>query len=139
LMSADAILGVGLLAKDDELGKVADLYFDDWKWTVRYIVVDTGAWLPGRQVLISPVEVGRPDWEGKVLPIALTREQIEKSPPVSDDLPVSRRKEAEMARYYQWLPYWAPMGMPAPAMADMLSEAGEGEGQGGDRRSVPAS
>ncbi|MGH7317879.1 MAG: PRC-barrel domain-containing protein, partial [Candidatus Rokuibacteriota bacterium] len=49
--------GLSIEASDGDIGSVKDLYFDDLMWTVRYLVVDTGAWLPGRQVLISPMSV----------------------------------------------------------------------------------
>ena len=41
-------------ATDGNFGSLADIYFDDVHWQVRYFVVDTGIWLPGRLVLISP-------------------------------------------------------------------------------------
>ena len=41
-------------AIDGHIGGVHDLLFDDQRWTVRYLVVDLGSWLPGRKVLISP-------------------------------------------------------------------------------------
>src|SRR5690606_19431095 len=80
LFTAKKIEGFSLLAADGEIGKVKDLYFDDHQWRVRYVVVDTGGWLSGRRVLISPVSVGTPDWEEKTLPVNLTREQVESSP-----------------------------------------------------------
>ena len=65
---------------DGEIGHVKDFYFDDQNWAVRYLIVDTGAWLPGRQVLISPHSLGRLDQVDKVLLAKLTRKQIEDSP-----------------------------------------------------------
>jgi hypothetical protein len=37
--------------------------FEELTWTVRSLVVDTGTWLPGRQVLIAPISLGVVDWE----------------------------------------------------------------------------
>ena len=54
LRPVKSILNYKILATDGEIGSVQDLYFDDHSWTIRYLVVDTGTWLPGRQVLISP-------------------------------------------------------------------------------------
>jgi len=54
LRTAGELKGVTIQATDGDIGSVQDLYFDDHSWTVRYLVVDTGTWLPGRQVLISP-------------------------------------------------------------------------------------
>jgi hypothetical protein len=36
------------------LGHVKDFHFDDEAWAIRYLDVDTGAWLSSRKVLISP-------------------------------------------------------------------------------------
>ena len=59
-------LGRGDHARDGEIGKVHSFLFDDDNWTIRYLVVDTGRWLPGRKVLIAPTALGRPDWQGRV-------------------------------------------------------------------------
>jgi hypothetical protein len=51
---AKTLKGYKLDSLDGEIGKVKEFYFDDRHWTIRYLVADTGNWLPGRQVLISP-------------------------------------------------------------------------------------
>src|SRR5262245_4340906 len=55
------IRNFSLAAKDGEIGKVKELYFDDQNWTVRYVVVDTGGWLSGRKVLLAPLSFGAID------------------------------------------------------------------------------
>lgn len=95
-------------ATDGEIGRVVDLYFDDASWAVRYLVADTGRWLPGRQVLISPAAVSSVDLAGEVLNVGLTREQVKNSPEVDTALPVSRQRESELAAYYGWPVYWTP-------------------------------
>jgi hypothetical protein len=99
-------------AHDGVLGKVKDYYFDDREWIYRYLVADTGGWLSGRKVLISPAEVGEPDWARSIVPVSLTKKQIEESPDVQSDLPVSRQKEIQLAEYYGWSHYWVPLGIP---------------------------
>ncbi len=117
LRSANGILGHSLQGADGKLGRLHDVVFDDQTWTVRYIVVDTGGWLTGRQVLISPVAFGRPDWQRKQIPVSLTREQVENSPPISSDETVARKMEAALQEYYGWPAYWAypPVGTGAYA------------------------
>lgn len=56
--------GYAINASDGDIGRVDDLYFDDEAWVIRYVVVDTGTWLPGRRVLISAIAIGHPDWMG---------------------------------------------------------------------------
>jgi hypothetical protein len=70
-------------------------------------VVDTGGWLSGREVLISPVSFHDHDWSKKTIQVNLTRQQIENSPGIDTDQPVSRRQEAEFFRYYDYPFYWA--------------------------------
>jgi hypothetical protein len=100
-----------LLASDGEIGHVKDFYFDDQNWVVRYVVADTGSWLPGRQVLLSPHAFGHFDQPGKLLPVNLTRKQIENSPSIDLHKPVSRQFEEEYYRYYGWPYYWQGDGL----------------------------
>ena len=95
-----------LFATDGEIGKVEEIYFSGSNWCVRYLVVNTGSWLVGRRVLISPVAIGDLNEKEGELYIELGREQIENSPPLSSDKPVSRQYEQEYLRYYGWPPYW---------------------------------
>lgn len=98
--------GDKLRAADGEIGHVKDLYFDDESWAVRYLVADTGPWLPERQVLISPCSISRRDGTERVLHVNLTRRQIENSPSIEPRVPVSRHDEEEYCRYYGWPCYW---------------------------------
>ncbi len=54
LIKAKTLTGYKLDSLDGKIGKVKEFYFDDRYWTIRYLVADTGNWLTGRQVLISP-------------------------------------------------------------------------------------
>lgn len=93
-------------ASDGEIGRVNDFYFDDQSWAVRYLVADTGSWMPGRLVLISPHAFGNLYQGGKVLLVNLTRQEIENSPSIESHKPVSRQYEEEYHRYYGWPFYW---------------------------------
>src|ERR1700753_1162743 len=106
LKTAGSIQGMPIHASDGVIGKVEDLYFDDEAWAIRYLVIDTGDWLPGRKVLISPASVRNAEWKTEQLHVALTKEQIEKSPPIDTHKPVSRQREAEYLGYYGYTRYW---------------------------------
>lgn len=102
------IRGLPVSASDGEIGSVEDLFFDDERWGLRYLVVDTGSWLSaGRRVLISPRALPRGEWLGDAVRVELTREQIERSPEVDAAQPVSRRYEIAHAAYYGYPFYWA--------------------------------
>ena len=106
-----------MLARDGTIGHVKDLYFDDQQWNIRYFVVETGGWLLSRKVLISPLAVDVPDWEHKVLPVSLTKEQVKKSPGIDTDKPVSRQHEATLSDHYGWPYYWSDPVFTALAFA----------------------
>jgi PRC-barrel domain len=98
--------GYEIEAKDGALGHVDDLLFEEARWTVRWLVVDTGHWLAGRRVLLPPSALGKPDSGARRFPVDLTKQQIEESPPLTTDLPISRQAEAGLYQYYGWTPYW---------------------------------
>ena len=54
------VLGKPVDANDAAIGSVYDLYFDEHTWDVRYVVVDTGKWLPGQRCSLSPARSKRP-------------------------------------------------------------------------------
>jgi uncharacterized protein YrrD len=104
LHRANYLKSHSLDATDGEIGRVKDFYFEDDTWRVRYMVADTGTWLPKKKVLISPFAI-RQVLEDKVQ-MNLSKDQIEKCPSMDEDLPVSRRYEMEYYRYYNWPFYW---------------------------------
>ena len=111
LRSIKQLLGDKLAASDGEIGHVKDFYFDDQNWAVRYVVVDTGSWLSGRKVLLSPHAFGSLHEAGKLMQVNLTRKQIEESPSIESHKPVSRQYEEEYFRYYGWPYYWQGDGL----------------------------
>jgi hypothetical protein len=140
LSNGSDLVGYSVQASDGSVGSVADLLFDDAHWTVRWAVIDTGGWLTGRQVLLPPSVLSRPDPAQRLFATDLTREQIEGSPGVDSDEPVSRQMEIDLYGHYGWPPYWSaaympPMGMTATsvppesaAAADRLDQPREPRG-----------
>lgn len=100
------LTGYHLNALDDVIGELKQVYFDDRLWAIRYLVVHTGSWFFGEDVLIVPKVIQGLDEEKRCLDVKLKREQIEKAPPVDSKLPVSRHYEMEYYRHYGWEPYW---------------------------------
>jgi hypothetical protein len=100
-----------IAAFDTDIGKVYDFYFDDEQWTIRYIVVETGAVLSGRKVLISPVALLHPAWSPLHIHVKLTWEQVENSPSIDLHKPVSRQHETEHHDHYGWPYYWEGTGV----------------------------
>ena len=122
LTNAKHLKSIVIRATDGEIGTVDQFYFDDESWAIRYLTVETGSWLAGRQVLISPFSVVDTDWRVGRLDVALTKKQVEGSPDINTDRPVSRQHEAAYLGYFGYPNYWGgpymwgpelyPWGMP---------------------------
>jgi PRC-barrel domain len=98
-------------ASDDQIGHVKEAYFDDATWTIRYLVVDTGNWLTGRKVLISPYSIKTPLTESGLIDVTLTRDQVKNSPDIDTHKPLSRRHERDYLTYYGYPSYWEMGGV----------------------------
>ena len=98
--------GYKIEASDGHIGSVNDFLFDDATWKVRWLVVDTGHWLPGRKVLIHPSAIGAIDDERQSVSVNLTKARVKDSPAIQRDQPVSRQMESGLYGYYGCDPYW---------------------------------
>lgn len=137
LRSISGLEGFTIGATDGTIGQVEDFYFDDRSWTVRYLVVDTGGWLSGRKVLISPISIRHLDWPNETVHVALTKSQVENSPSPETDQPVSRQREMEYYRYYGYPYYWegpyrwGGASWPSGVLAGTPVDAARGPGAAG--------
>jgi hypothetical protein len=110
-------------ATDGRIGSISDCLFDDTTMTVRWFVVDTGNFLPGRKVLLPPTAT-TPDEDHRVLRVDMTMDEVRDSPELDADAPVSRQHEQTLHDHHGWEPYWvanpyAPgaTGLAVPVMA----------------------
>jgi hypothetical protein len=107
LHSIRSLSGYKVRSSNGDIGRLVELYFDDTTWTVRYLLVDIGDWAGGPStVYVSPLAIGRVDWEGKRIDLALSREQVSESPGLRDNLLVTRQAEAGYYQYHRWPYYW---------------------------------
>lgn len=108
LRSIKDLIGYPIHATDGHFGRVADCLFDDKEWGLRYLVVHTHGLLDRHDVLISPRDLDQPGagWFERHVPVTLTKQQIEDSPTVDTDKPVSKLYEEEYARYHRHVVYW---------------------------------
>lgn len=111
LIKAKTLVGYKLDSVDGEIGKVKEFYFDDLHWAIRYLVADTGHWLTGRQVLISPHALRAVITENQQIVVNLTKKKIEGSPSLDTDKPVSRQFEEVYYGYYAFPTYWSSGSM----------------------------
>src|SRR5207244_9980327 len=104
LRSVKGLRGFRIHATDGDIGQIHDCYFDDHRWTIRYLSVGVGHWLPRRHVLIPLPALRAMEETGKTLHVALTKAQVRDSPGIDTDKPVSRQHDIESAQYFG-LPY----------------------------------
>ena len=134
LFAISGLKGVSVEGSDGRIGTVKDFLFDDESWQIRWMVLDTGTWLPGRKVLIhpsviAPLDIAPPSGQGLpmmstprlALSVRLTQQQIEASPDIREDEPVSKQMESHVYDYYSWDPYWGTSYFGVVATAEPLS------------------
>jgi hypothetical protein len=135
LFAVSGFRGCAVEASDGRAGTVKDFLFDDESWRIRWMVVDTRNWLPGRQVLIHPSVIALPDLtepaggrlpmmgtpDRLVLSVRLAKRQIEASPDIREDEPVSQQMQAHLFDYYGWDPYWGASYFGMNAIASPFS------------------
>jgi hypothetical protein len=127
---AQKVAGATVRGVDGEIGTLEDFYFEEDRWTVRYLLVDTGKWFSGKRVLISPMSV-RDGWGRTGVPLGLTKEQVWNSPEIDEGVSLSRACETNVLAYYGYPDYWgaasiwgdydSPMALAAGAAAESKS------------------
>jgi len=125
LQNLSLIQGSMLSAMDGEIGRILDFQFEAQSWTIRYVVAETGGWLGGRKVLLSPRSLApgslgpRLNGHGE-LQVNLWRKKIADSPPFESYHPITRLYEEEFHQHYGLPLYWCSPGLwrgadPGPA------------------------
>lgn len=106
LHSARDVIGYYVQAADDDVGHVADFVVDDETWAIRYLVVDTRNWLPGRHVVLSPAWIHTVNWDDSRVLVDLTRREVETAPAYNPKAPLERPLEARLHEHYRRPAYW---------------------------------
>jgi hypothetical protein len=109
LRSLNLTRGAPLAAQDGDAGVIQDFLFSDEDWVVRYLV----AALPGplgRRILVSPIALEEVTAEPGEFRIRLPLEQLEQTPDVAEDEPITRAWETTYFRFYAWPVYWGGGG-----------------------------
>jgi sporulation protein YlmC with PRC-barrel domain len=106
LRSTDNVCGYEIQAIDGELGHVEDFVIDDETWAIRYLVVATRNWWPGKKVLVSPQWIERVSWSESKVFVNLSRDAIKRSPEYTEAALLTRDYEAGLHRHYDRPGYW---------------------------------
>ncbi len=107
LRSLREVDGYDVAATDGEaVGTVTDFLLDADGWVIRYLVVDTGRWLPGRKVLVAPGWARRVEWVDGRIELDRDREQVRTAPEYDPDAEFGRPYETQLHDHYGFKPYW---------------------------------
>ncbi|MBF0394148.1 MAG: hypothetical protein HQL38_15835, partial [Alphaproteobacteria bacterium] len=81
LRSVAEVTGYEADAIDGRIGRLEDLLAGGAPgWPIRWLVVETARWLPGRRVLAAPGWVTGIDWIGRRVTLDVSRAQVASSP-----------------------------------------------------------
>jgi hypothetical protein len=105
LLSTKEILGFKIRATNGDIGEVADFLVDD-QFKLRYLVIDTGGWLSGKQVMLSTAWISQVDVENQTVVMNIDKKRIEEGPDYSGDHTLDRDYETRLHAHYQYPPYW---------------------------------
>jgi hypothetical protein len=107
LRSIKEVMNYHIQAEDDqEVGHVEDFMVDDISWILRYMVVDTRNWLPGKKVLVAPPWIETFKWSESKVYVDLKRDTIKDSPPFAPEAPINRKYEEVLYDFYGRPRYW---------------------------------
>jgi hypothetical protein len=106
LRSSQDVSGNHVQATDGEIGHIDDFIIDDANWAIRYLIIDTRNWWPGKKVVISSQWIESTSWSDAKVFVNLVREAIRESPEYTEDTLLTRDYEALLHRHYNRKGYW---------------------------------
>ena len=106
LRSTREVMSYAIQARDADIGHVDDFILDDESWVIRYLVIDTGNWWPGKKVLVAPQWISEVSWDSAAVSVNLTQNAIKTEPEYDPSRPLTREDEVALYAKYQQTPYW---------------------------------
>jgi len=110
LQSCLAVTGYTVEASDGEIGQVAGFLVDEDSWVIRYMIVETGNWWQGHQVLVAPEWITLVNWLDANVLVELTRQAVRDAPTYDRAEIVGREQEEDIYRHYGRPGYWLRSG-----------------------------
>ncbi len=100
LRSTEVVTGYHIHASDGEIGHVDDFLIDDGEWSIRYLVVDTKNWWPGKKIPISTRSAGEIDWTARLMNLAIDRQRIKAGPAYDSSMTIDQAYDEKLLAYY---------------------------------------
>jgi hypothetical protein len=110
LRSTKEMHGYVIDCTDGNIGHVEDFILDDESWVIRYLVIDTRNWWPGKKVTLPPRWIENVNWPDAKIHVDLSRRQIKDSPEYDDTAAIDREYEERLHRHYGQAGYWETGG-----------------------------
>jgi len=108
LRSAREVTGYTIVARDGEVGGLDDLLLavEPPDWRVRWLVVDTGAYLASHPVVIAPDWVRDVDWAEARAFVTVAKDKVAGAPAYDPQKLFSREQEQQTYAWHGLRPYW---------------------------------
>jgi uncharacterized protein YrrD len=100
LRSTDKVTGYHIKATDGRIGDVEDFIIDADTWKIKFLLVDTGNWFPGKKVIIAPQWIKEIKWEVSEVTVNATVEQVKNSPEYQSNKYLDDGYEQMLTNYY---------------------------------------
>ncbi len=106
LRSTRDVIGHHIQSTDGMIGHVEDFIVDDQTWAIRYLVIDTQNWWPGKRVVVSPQWIDRVSWDDSTVYVNLAGDAIKEAPKYTDVGLLTREYEGQLHQHYNRPGYW---------------------------------
>jgi hypothetical protein len=100
LRSAAEVAGYHLHTTDGQLGHVADFLVETDSWVIRYLIVTTRDWRPGKRVLLPPGWVTAVSWGDAAVDVDLDGATVAGAPAYVNRRPIDTEQELHLFAYY---------------------------------------
>jgi hypothetical protein len=116
LRSTKEVSGNHIEATDGNIGHVEDFLIDDDTWTIRYLVINTQNFWPGKKILLSPEWIEHISWSDDKVFVNLPRETIKNAPEYVETSLLTREYEEGLHLHYNRRGYWVNEAVDHPIL-----------------------
>jgi hypothetical protein len=106
LRSCKAVTGYRVEASDGDVGRISGMLIEEDTWTIRYLIIDTGSWWLGHQMLVAPKWIETIRWPEESVSVNMTRAAIQGAPAYDWTVALNREQEIRTHEYYGFSGYW---------------------------------
>jgi uncharacterized protein YrrD len=124
LRSGNAVLQYHVHATDGDIGHVQGILIDEKSWSIHFLIVNTGHWWLGHEVIIAPEWIENVSWPDAKVFVGMTRQAIRNSPAYDPAVPFDREHSARVYARYGRDPYRPHEASGEPAIPHLGPQRG---------------